>query len=277
MCQLLQKKLPEVLIQQWPDIQDPESVRLAVLWDHPIGITDSMPNLEVVVSMGAGMDHIHADSGIAANIKKYRIVTPVLQQNMAQYVLQHILNDYRHHQAYLNQQAQQHWHVLESDDPMPVVGFLGLGELGRFVADRCADIGFQTIAWTAKQKHPIHPCFQGQAGLKQVCQSSRYLVVLLPLNETTDGIINASTLSWCDANTVLINVSRGAHVNEIELIQALNSGVIKHAVLDVFKQEPLPANHPFWTHPKITVTPHSSSRSDVNQTADQIVNYYLQL
>jgi glyoxylate/hydroxypyruvate reductase A len=133
------------------------------------------------------------------------------------------------------------------------------------------------MAWTAQQNHPRHRCFQGQAGLKKVCENSLYLVVLLPLNEQTQGIINQQTLSWCHTKTTLINVGRGGHVNEVDLLQALNLGLIKQAVLDVFNAEPLPINHPFWNHPKITLTPHSSSRSDVKQTAKEIVRMYQQL
>jgi glyoxylate/hydroxypyruvate reductase A len=236
-----------------------------------------MPNLSMVVSMGAGLDHIDKDASISTNITRSRIVTQVLQQNMAQYVLQHILNDHRHHNPYLDQQAQQQWQVLENDEQMPVVGFLGLGEIGSYVADRCQDLGFQTMAWTTRQLHPKHRCYHGQTGLKYVCQNSKYLVILLPLNQQTDGIINQTTLSWCHADCTLINVGRGRHVNETDLILALDQGSIKQAILDVFIEEPLPVDHPYWNHPKITITPHSSSRSDVHQTAEQIVAMYQSL
>ncbi|MCX7552533.1 glyoxylate/hydroxypyruvate reductase A [Marinicella sp. S1101] len=274
LCQLLASQLPEVQIQQWPDIPHPETVELAVLWDHPAGITQHMPKLKAVISMGAGMDHIEQDQHVSGHIKQARIVTPALQQNMAQYVLQHVLAFHRHGQAYRIQQSNQQWQVLEKNQPMPVIGFLGLGALGAFVADRCVDLGFKTIAWTQQQKHPEHPCFHGAEGLQKVCEGSDYLVVLLPLNPQTKHIINRELLSWCGQNLVLINVARGAHVDEAALLQILDSGGIKAAVLDVFQQEPLPAEHPFWQHPKITITPHSSSRSDVMQTAQQVVGYY---
>jgi len=277
LCESLHAELPDVMIQQWPEIVNPETVLMAVLWNHPIGITDSMSRLKSVVSMGAGMDHIDADSSIAPNVVKSRIVTQALKQNMAQYVLQSILNNHRHHQAYLKQQAEKHWQVLETEGGKPVVGFLGLGELGGFVADQCATLGFDTVAWTAAQKHQFHRCFHGKLGLKQVCAVSDFLVVLLPLTVDTRDLINWQTLSWCKPNATLINVARGGHVNEMDLIKALDSGCIQQAVLDVFKQEPLPTNHPFWSHPKISITPHSSSRSDVKQTADHIVSLYQQL
>jgi len=277
LCELLQAHLPAVKIQQWPDISDPESIKLAVLWDHPPGITDNMSHLKMVVSMGAGMDHINTDVCMPSDIKQGRIVTQALKNNMAQYVLQHILSHHRYQRNYQKQQVLKRWQVLESDEKMPVVGLLGLGALGTFVADRCADLGYQTVAWTTQQNHPKHTCYHGIDGLQEMCRLSNYLVVLLPLNQDTQGIINTETLSWCGPDTVLINVGRGGHVVEDDLLLALKQGVIKHAILDVFNEEPLSSNHPFWEHEKITLTPHSSSRSDTIQTVEEIVKIYQQL
>lgn len=277
LCQSLTALLPEVVIQQWPNIANPDIVKLAVLWQHPVKIINGMSNLQMVVSMGAGMDHIDNDSSIPSHVIRQRIVTLALKQNMAQYVLQHILHQHRFALLYQRQQSNRQWQVLESGEPMPTVGFLGLGEIGTFVADQCVALGFKTLAWTSTQEHQFHPCFHGELGLKHVCEHSDYLVVLLPLNNQTENIINRKTLSWCHSNTVLINVGRGAHVNETDLLQALNSGAIKLAILDVFQQEPLPIDHPFWLHPNVTLTPHSSSRSDSEQTAQQIATYFQSL
>ena len=274
LCQSLTALLPEVPIQQWPNLPNPDIVKLAVLWQHPKNIINDMSNLQMVVSMGAGMDHIDNDSSIPSHVIRQRIVTLVLKQNMAQYVLQHILQQHRFAHPYQRQQSNRQWQVLESNQPMPTVGFLGLGEIGKFVADQCAALGFKTLAWTNKQEHQSHPCFHGELGLKHVCEHSDYLLVLLPLNKQTENIINRKTLSWCHSNTTLINVGRGGHVNETDLLQALDKGLIKHAILDVFQQEPLPKDHPFWLHPRVILTPHSSSRSDSKQTAQQIAVYY---
>ncbi|MCB1582938.1 MAG: hypothetical protein KDI92_07725 [Xanthomonadales bacterium] len=276
LCHRLSLALPEVHIQQWPNIANPESIKLAVLWNHPPGITATFPQLQMVVSMGAGMDHIEADQAIAGNIKTARIVTDVLKQNMAQYVLQHILLRHRHYSDYQQQQNMHTWQILENSE-MPTVGFLGLGILGGFVADQCRCLGLKTLAWTQSQVHAVHPCYHGEAGLQLLCAYSDYLVVLLPMNRETKNIINRQTLSWCKPNCTLINVGRGGHVVEQDLLAALDAGVIQHAVLDVFKQEPLSTGHPFWSHQKVTLTPHSSSRSDVEQTAEQIVTYYQNL
>lgn len=273
LAHLLRQLLPDVSVQVWPDISDPDSVTLAVLWQHPEGVTDQFPNLKAVTSLGAGMDHLIADKAIDERYQQLRVMTLSLQQRMAQYVLAYVLQDWRNLNNYRQQQKQQQWQVLETD-ASPTVGFLGLGALGEFVADRCRDLGFNIVAWTRSQQHPAHPCFQGRSGLKKVCQASDYLVVLVPLNQDTREVINRETLSWCQPHTVLINVGRGGHVHEQDLIAALDNKVIRHAVLDVFVDEPLPEDHPFWTHDNITVTPHISARSDDNQTAAVIVDYY---
>lgn len=273
LAHLLRQLLPDVSVQVWPDISDPDSVTLAVLWQHPEGVTDQFPNLKAVTSLGAGMDHLIADKAIDARYQQLRVMTLSLQQRMAQYVLAYVLQDWRNLTNYRQQQKQHQWQVLETD-ASPTVGFLGLGALGEFVADRCRDLGFNAVAWTRSQQHPAHPCFQGRSGLKKVCQASDYLVVLVPLNQDTREVINRETLSWCQPHTVLINVGRGGHVHEQDLIAALDNKVIRHAVLDVFVDEPLPEVHPFWAHDNITVTPHISARSDDNQTAAVIVDYY---
>ncbi|MFC3193055.1 2-hydroxyacid dehydrogenase [Marinicella sediminis] len=277
LCAHLRRHLPDVNIQVFPDITDPQAVRLAVLWAHPPGITAGMNNLQAVTSMGAGMDHIDADTTILQELPRWRIVTPVLKQNMAQYVLTHVLHRHRHVAAYRTQQSAAVWKVLEIEQPMPTIGFLGLGELGAFVANQCAALGFNTVAWTRSQQHPVHPCYHGESGLQRVCAASDYLVVLLPLNTQTRHIINRRTLAWCRTGATLINVARGAHVHEEAVLQALDSGLLSHAVLDVFDNEPLPAGHAFWTHPGITLTPHSSARSDVAQTAETIIGQYRSL
>ena len=225
LCERLRASLPDTHVQQWPHIKHPETVKLAVLWQHPPDALQGMKNLQAVVSMGAGMDHIDADKTIPAQLRRERIVTQVLQQNMAQYVLQFILAFHRQAADYRQQQQDKVWQVLEPEAPMPTIGFLGLGQLGAFVADRCVELGFQTVAWTQAQQHLHHRCFHGDDGLKKVCQSSQFLVLLLPLTQQTQGIINHQSLAWCQKDSVLINVARGGHVIKNDLIISHHSSI----------------------------------------------------
>lgn len=276
LCQMIQALLPDVLIQQWPDIEQPELVEFAVLWQHPKEVTAQFPNLKAVTSLGAGTDHMDDDKALDG-LPQLRVVTDSLKQLMAQYVLLYLLSDSRHQLGYYTQQHQKHWRVLEKEI-IPTVGFVGLGELGSFVADRCLELGFNTLAWTAKSEHPNHACFHGETGLKCVIEQSDYIVLLLPLTNDTYHIINSSTLSWFKENAVLINVARGAHVDEVALCEALQNGQLKHAVLDVFETEPLPEDNPLWALENVTITPHVSARSDAHQTASMVVelfNHYI--
>ena len=273
LCRMVQALLPDVLIQQWPHIPQPELVEFAVLWQHPEGMTTAFPNLKAVTSLGAGTDHMDDDAALVG-LPQSRIVTDSLKQLMAQYVLLYLLSDSRHQLGYYTQQHQKRWQVLENVGDMPAVGFIGLGALGGFVADRCADLGFNTQAWTAQSEHPAHPCFHGDDGLKHVIQNSDYVVLLLPLTDQTKHIINRESLQWFKKDAVLINVARGAHVDELALCDALEKGQLKHAVLDVFETEPLPEGSPLWNLESVTITPHVSARSDAMQTADTVVELF---
>ena len=274
LCQMIQSKLPDVLIQQWPHITQPELVEFAVLWQHPEGITAQFPNLKAVTSLGAGTNHLDHDKALEG-LPQLRVVTDSLKQLMAQYVLLYLLSDSRHQLGYNTQQHQKKWHVLENE-VIPTVGFVGLGALGGFVADRCSDLGFKTVAWTVQSEHPNHTCYHGKSGLKKVIEQSDYVVVLLPLKPETRHIIDATTLSWFKQEAVLINVARGAHVDELALCSALQKNQLKHAVLDVFETEPLPKESPLWGLDNVTITPHVSALSDAHQTASMVVDLFNQ-
>ncbi len=270
LCEQLKLALPGVKIQQWPHIDEPESVVFAVLWQHPPGTTASFPNLKAVTSLGAGTDHMDADP-VLIGVPQHRIVTDSLKQLMAQYVLLYVLSEARHQLGYYTQQHSKTWQVLEQAGEPKTIGFIGLGALGGFCADRCADLGFNTMAWTEQSKHERHPCFHGDTGLMKVISESDFVVLLLPMTEHTHHIINSKTLSWFKKEAVLINVARGGHVDPEALHHALTSGQLKSAVLDVFEQEPLPQDSPLWALDNLIITPHISARSDNLQTAEAVV------
>ncbi len=273
LCDHIRTALPAVKVQQWPEIFDPNSVVFAVLWKHPEGITRQFPHLKAVTSMGAGTDHLDQDAALT-ELPKHRIVTESLKQMMAQYVLLFLLSDVRHQMAYDDNQRNKQWHVLEKNGVMKTVGFIGLGALGIYCADRCADLGFKVMAWTQSSLHPKYPCYHGETGLEHVISNSDCVVLLLPLTKETHHIIDANTLCWFKQDALLINVSRGGHVNEQDLFKALQGGQLKHAVLDVFEDEPLSEDSPLWSLEQVTITPHIAARSDDLQTAEAIARLY---
>ena len=271
LVQCLNRIQPDLNIQVWPNIENPETVTFAVLWQQPKGILKTFPNLKAVTSMGAGVDLIQNDPDLPKNIPVHRIVTNDLKQQMAQYVLSYILSDFRQVEQYKLQQKSLTWQIHD----LPVqttIGFLGLGKIGEFVAKQCQQFGFHVLAYTQQSKHPTIPCFHAEEGLKQVMQNCDYLVCLLPLNKMTKRIFNSQRFAYCQKKPLLIQAGRGQQLVEENLLHALDTGLIKHAVLDVFETEPLPKDHKFWQRKDITITPHNAARSDVEQTAIKIID-----
>lgn len=275
LVQALKNIQPDLSIQVWPNINNPETVTFAVLWKQPKGLLKVFSNLKAVTSLGAGVDFIKNDPDLPKNISVHRIVTNGLKEQMAQYVLSYILHDFRQVKLYRQQQKAHTWKIHD----LPVqttLGFIGLGEIGEFVAKQCLQLGFHVMAYTQQSSHPIITCFHAEEGLKQVMRNSDYLVCLLPLNKRTKGILNSQRFSYCQKNPLLIQVGRGQQLVEKDLLGALDKSLIKHAVLDVFKKEPLPQEHEFWLRKDITITPHNAARSDVKQTAIKIVKLFSQ-
>ncbi len=265
---------PDLKIQVWPDISNADAIEFAVLWKQPKGVLANFKNLKAVTSLGAGTDFISNDSDLPKNIPIHRIVTPFLKQQMAQYVLAYVLHDYRALNTYKVQQQNKNWKV--NDVPSKTIGFLGLGSIGKFVAEKFLDLGFETIAYTHRSKVETIECFHAEEGLKHVMQNSDYIVCLLPLTHQTKGLLNKKRFAYCTKKPLLIQVGRGEQLVENDLIEALDDGIIKQAILDVFAREPLPKEHIFWDRADITITPHNSARSDNQQTAQEIHKWLLQ-
>jgi glyoxylate/hydroxypyruvate reductase A len=271
--QSLKSLKPDLAIQVWPNITKPESVELAVLWQQPPGLLPQFTNLKAVTSFGAGIDFILIDPGLPKNIPVLRIVTKDLKEQMSQYVLAHILNDYRNLNLYKQQQKQNNWQVHELPK-QTTIGFLGLGEIGHFVANQCQNLGFDVIAYTQQSSYNDISCFHAEDGFKKVLQNSDYVVCLLPLTVETIGILDYEMFSYCQNKPMFIQAGRGQQLVEGDLLQALDEGLIKQVVLDVFNTEPLPEKHVFWGRRDISITPHNAARSDIEQTAKEILCHY---
>lgn len=273
LTQNLQLLQPDLDIQVWPNISNPHAIEFAILWKQPNGVLASFKNLKAVTSLGAGTDFITSDPDLPDNIPVHRIVTLFLKQQMAQYILAYVLQDYRELNSYRVQQHNKLWKVNEV--PPKTVGFLGLGSIGKFVADKFLDLGFETIAYTHHSKASSIECFHGEEGLKHVMEKSDYLVCLLPLTAKTTGLLSKERFDYCTKKPTLIHVGRGEQLIENDLIVALDKGVIKQAIIDVFAIEPLPKEHLFWDRKDISITPHNSARSDNQQTAKEIHKWLL--
>ncbi|NOU50621.1 glyoxylate/hydroxypyruvate reductase A [Pseudoalteromonas sp. JBTF-M23] len=272
----LSAQLPEVDIFEWPHCPDLAQVEFVLAWNAPDELWTQLPNLKVVQSYGAGVDGI-AMHLLPEHVTVTRIVDVQLTKDMAQYVLTHVLAHKLRLKQYFVQQQQGVWKPKRAHQGNHV-GIMGLGELGQAVARKLIDNGFTVSGWSASEKCIDHVnTYAGQAKLNLFLANLDYLVCLLPLTAHTRGILNKSIFSLLPNHCVLINVARGRHLVEEDLIWALDNNELAAASLDVFAQEPLDSEHPFWLHPSITITPHCAALTSITTASEQIAENYLSL
>jgi glyoxylate/hydroxypyruvate reductase A len=270
----LHQKDPNLDIQIWPEVSDPNSVEFVLVWVYPQGELRKYPNLKGISSTGAGVDHILSDAKLPPNIPIARLIDPHLVHNMSQYAVWAVLNHLRGFEAYAQAQARSLW-VPRSLASEPQVGIMGLGQLGRQVAQQLYNLGIKVIGWSRSPKAGADmQTYHGDEQLKVFLNQTDVLICLLPLTAETRNILNQSNLKELRKGAYLINVARGEHLVEKDLLAALDSQQLSGACLDVFQTEPLPEGHPFWQHPKIRITPHIASVTDTVSAAAQVLDNY---
>jgi glyoxylate/hydroxypyruvate reductase A len=262
---LLSKHREVVLEPEGP--QDP-SIRYAMVWKHPRGVLEKLPNLQAVFSVGAGVDHIFSDTRLP-DVPIGRVVARNLTQHMVEYVVWRVLDHHRQGNLYRAQQQRRVWHEPgQSVSAEVAVGIMGIGQLGRAAASQLRSIGFTVNGWSRTER-PMEgvSTWHGREGLAPFLAATDILVVLLPLTPATEGIVDMSVLrrlrqSGPLGGPVLINAGRGRLQKEADILAALEDGTLKEASLDVFETEPLPKTSPLWKHPAVFVTPHAAATSD---------------
>jgi glyoxylate/hydroxypyruvate reductase len=244
----------------------------AVVWAPPQQFFDEQPALKAVFNTGAGVDAL-LKLRMASQTQIVRLDDAGMSVQMAEYVCHAVIRHFREFDAYEADTRAGHWSFRKprsrADFP---IGVLGLGVLGQRVVQALKAFDFPVHGWSqgAKQIQGVH-CWHGTHQLDDFLRQSKVLVCLLPLTPHTENLLNHRTLGLLQPGGYVINVARGAHVVDEDLIALLDSGHLAGATLDVFRQEPLPAMHAFWKHPKITVTPHTSARTLRDETITQIV------
>ena len=275
----LQTLQPDLEVEIWPQIASPERVELALCWNQPPGSLNHFPNLKLISSFGAGVDHLLNDPHIPPDIPIVRLVDPDLRQSMAEYIQLGALAHFRRFKDYRIQQKEKNWQPLSIPNISEInVGIMGCGEIGRFVGNKLASMGFRVHGWSRTPQQLDHiVTYSSEKELAKFLGYSNILVCLLPLTAATENILNAKLFDQLPQGAYLINVGRGAHLAEADLLNALASGQLSGALLDVFRQEPLPAEHPFWRHDNIRVTPHIASITNPASAAKQVITNYHRL
>jgi glyoxylate/hydroxypyruvate reductase A len=261
-------------VQTWPHIKDPDAVELVIAWNAPIQVWSTFKNLKLISSLGAGVDHLMKDETLP-QVPIVRVVDPNLTIHMSNYVIMAILNHQRNFNYYLDQQKQRTWKPILQAPQSLNIGVLGLGVLGGALAQRLVQLGYGVAGYsTTKKTISQVDTFRGELGLNQMMKGIDVLVNLLPLTPNTEGLLAMDLFSKASKPFYLINVARGKHLIETDLIKALDQGLLNGACLDVFEKEPLPSSSPLWSHPKITVTPHIASVTDPRSALAQILDNY---
>lgn len=267
---------PDIDIQVYPNIERPQDVELALLWQHPPGYLSTLPNLKLISSLGAGVDHILSDGAVSESIPIVRIVDEKLTWSMTNYVIMGVLNFHRQITRYQADQKRKIWDMSNPEIPVKV-GVMGVGALGGDVLDKLNYMGFPVFGFGFTEKRGFPYPYFSKDRLQEFLNEINVLVCLLPLTPETENILNSDFFKKCKPGTFLINVARGKHLVEEDLIPALEEGFLSGALLDVYRIEPLPKNHPFWDQEQIQITPHIASVTNPQAASPQIIENFRRL
>jgi len=274
--EMLACAVPDLEVRVWPEIGRAEDIRYALVWKPKPGILAGLPSLELIQSLGMGVDHIFLDPDLPADVPVARLIDDDLVRQMGEYVLVTALRHHRRIDEYDRLQRDGEWRALAMPDTATTrIGILGLGEIGAPIAGLLAGLGFAVAGWSRSEKTIDGvESFHGASSLPNFLARTDILVCLLPLTPATENILDKAAFARLPKGAYLINLARGLHVVEEDLLAAIESGHMSGAALDVFRTEPLPTDHPFWLHPRIHVTPHiagiTNPATAVAQVAENI-------
>jgi len=256
--------LPEFDVFLHTDEFDKDSIDFAIVWKPDPGWMKTLTNLKCIVSIGSGIDHILCDPELPKHLPIIRTTGHDLSVRMREYVCLHVLRLHRRLPEIESAQRTREWlQLVEPPAHERRVGVMGLGNLGADCARTLSLIGFDVAGWARSDKSIEGvECFSGEGGKKAFLERSDIVVCMLPLTPETTDILNAELFATMPKGGSIINTARGQHLNEQDLLEALDSGQISNATLDVFHVEPLPEEHAFWDHPNVLVTPHVASLLD---------------
>ena len=268
---------PNLDIRVWPDDGEERDIQFAITWAHPPGELLRYPNLRCVASLAAGVDHILRDPDLPQGIRLTQLRHPLLTQRMTHYILTAVLNHHRSWGKYRRQQTEKRWNPEEiaTRADQITLGVMGLGNFGRDAAIKLVRNGFLVNGWNRSKKQINKvKVFFGADQFDTFLSQTDILICLLALTPQTRNILNRHTFGKLRSGAYLINVARGEHLVDEDLLDALDRKQLSGACLDVFRTEPLPPEHPFWHNPKIIVTPHIAVGDHPSLVAPQIIENY---
>jgi glyoxylate/hydroxypyruvate reductase len=272
----LKEKLPQAVISTYPEVENPASVTFAICWKADKNVLLNFPNLAVIQSVGASIDHIVRTQTVHKNQIITRIVDENLSNDMWEFLLAAVMSNLKNLDNYSRKKEEKKWEPTQyATIKNTTISILGLGQIGFLVAKNFAALGFQVHGWSTSEKNIDNvTCYAGQNELEAFFKNTDFLINLLPLTLETENFLDKNVLKQLKKGGFLINVGRGEHLVEQDLIELLDESYLSGALLDVFRVEPLPQDHIFWTHPKVQITPHIASLTHVESATTQIAENY---
>jgi glyoxylate/hydroxypyruvate reductase A len=272
-ARLFATRAPDLPFHIWPDTGKADRVRYLAAWMPPQDLARQFPNLELFFSTGAGIDQFDL-AALPPELPVLRMAEPGVVAGMVEYATMAVLALHRDLPTYIRQQREGLW-VANRVYPASKrrVGVLGLGVLGCAVLEQLRTLGFQLAGWSRTRRELDGvACYAGQEELPAMLASTDILVCLLPLTQETRGLLGEALFQHLPRGASLVHVGRGAHLDHQALLDALETGRLSGAVVDVTDPEPLPAGHPFWAHPKILLTPHIASMTQPETAVQQVLD-----
>ncbi|MGL6245410.1 2-hydroxyacid dehydrogenase [Pseudomonas sp.] len=282
---LLLKQLQAAFSRNAPQLttvlaDDPQAAnaQVAACWFPLPGSLAALPNLQVIHSVAAGIDHLEHDPS-CPDLPVCRVVDPGHRQGMTEYVRWAVIHYHRRFDQVLDQQREQHWErPMQRAAGQFKVGVMGLGSLGSAIALDLAAAGYDVRGWARRSKDlPGVQTFAGAQQLNPFLNGLELLINLLPLTSETRGILGSATFEHLANGAAIVNCGRGGHLDIDDLEHALKHGKLRGALLDVFEQEPLPVDHRLWTMPGVTITPHMASAASHDCIAEQVAENFRRL
>ncbi len=274
LARIVRQHDPEIDLRVWPELGDAREIDFVLAWKPPDGLFRQLPNLEAVSSLGAGVDALIDNPEIPDGVEIGRLAGPRLAANMAAYLVSVVVARWKRLPDFAEDQRARRWNQWAPEQP-PVIGLLGTGEMGRRTAAAFGELDFPVHGYSRSGRGTANlTMHSGTRGLHELAGASDCLINLLPLTPETRDILDADLFSLMREGSTLINVGRGEHLVEDDLLAGLDRNRPGCAVLDVFRDEPLPQDHPFWDHPRIFITPHCASITLTREAAELAVESY---
>lgn len=272
-----QTQAPQQQIALNEAITAPKDIELLLVWKHPEGALKHFPNLRLLYSLGAGVDHLLNDPECPPAVPICRIVDPLLAFSMSNYIVYAVLEFQRRMNKYRTDQQERKWDHYAPPERSVRIGILGLGHLGQDAAKKLHQLGFDVSGYSPSKKQLKGITSYAGEQLKDFLQAVNVLVCTVPYTSQTHGLLNASLFKQLPKGSFLINVARGKVQNENDILNSLEQGHLAGAFLDVFETEPLPKESRLWNHPRISITPHIASITNPEAGVQQILQNWKRL